>query len=92
MWSEINDYLGGSVRRKRTEPADDLLSDLIATGRLDDGELATMGVMLLVAGHETSANMLARGSYALMRHPDQLNRLAGSRTLWTTRSRSCCGN
>ncbi|WP_418153821.1 cytochrome P450 [Actinoalloteichus caeruleus] len=65
-------YLGRLVADKRATPEDDLLSDLVAGGQLDDEELATMGMVLLVAGHETTANMLAHGVFALLRHPDQL--------------------
>jgi cytochrome P450 len=73
---EILDYLDDLVGRKLAEPADDLLSKLaaeqLATGRLTRRELATTGFLLLVAGHETTANMIALGTLALLRHPDQL--------------------
>jgi cytochrome P450 len=65
-------FLADLVAHKRTEPGDDLLSDLIAGGGLTEEELATVGLLLLVAGHETTANMLALGAFALLRHPDQL--------------------
>jgi cytochrome P450 len=68
-------YLSDLVERKLTEPGDDLLSEL--AGRVRDGELtpqgaAQMGTLLLIAGHETTANMIALGTLALLRHPDQL--------------------
>ncbi|MPZ81838.1 MAG: cytochrome P450 [Actinophytocola sp.] len=59
------------VRHKRAEPADDLLSGLTGSD-LDDVELTGIAMVLLFAGHETSANMLALGTFALLRHPDQL--------------------
>ncbi|GAA1577458.1 cytochrome P450 [Actinomadura kijaniata] len=62
-------YLGGLVRRKRAAPADDLLSGLIGSGDLIDEELANIGLVLLVAGHETTANMLALGVHALLGDP-----------------------
>ncbi|MCT2585583.1 cytochrome P450 [Actinophytocola gossypii] len=65
-------YLGDLVRHKRTRPADDLLSDLITETDLTDEELANIGLLLLVAGHETTAHMLALGTFALLRHPEQL--------------------
>ncbi|WP_188194535.1 cytochrome P450 [Nonomuraea sp. SYSU D8015] len=63
---ELAAYMGELVLRKRAEPADDLLSGL--TGDLTDDELATIGMSLLVAGHETTANQLALGVFALLAH------------------------
>ncbi|MEV4577661.1 cytochrome P450 [Nonomuraea jabiensis] len=68
-------YLGELVARKRVESADDLLSGLITGGTLNDEELINIALMLLVAGHETTANMLALGTYALLREPDRLAEL-----------------
>ncbi|RZS30528.1 cytochrome P450 [Herbihabitans rhizosphaerae] len=62
------EYLGKLVRHKRTEPADDLLSGLL---ELTDDELVGIGLLLLFAGHETTANMLGLGTFALLQHPDQ---------------------
>ncbi|PZG21517.1 cytochrome P450 [Nonomuraea aridisoli] len=67
----ISAYLYGLIRRKREEPADDLLSGLVEGGELDDEELTGVGFLLLVAGHETTANMLGLGTYALLTNPDQ---------------------
>ncbi|MEV7043609.1 cytochrome P450 [Amycolatopsis sp. NPDC051061] len=72
-------YLDDLIGRKLAEPADDLLSDLAArrvrTGELTRRDAAAMGMLLLVAGHETTANMIALGTAALLRHPDQLTAL-----------------
>ncbi|MFB4264324.1 cytochrome P450 [Nonomuraea sp. GTA35] len=68
----ISSYLYGLVQRKRKEPGDDLLSGLIEGGELSDEELTGVGVLLLIAGHETTANMLGLGTYALLTNPDQL--------------------
>ncbi|MFG1695765.1 cytochrome P450 [Nonomuraea sp. NPDC049309] len=65
-------YLQGLIQRKREEPADDLLSGLVQSGELNDEELTGVGVLLLVAGHETTANMLGLGTYALLTNPGQL--------------------
>ncbi|WP_250572871.1 cytochrome P450 [Nonomuraea sediminis] len=59
------------VASKRAEPADDLLSGLWADGGLDAAEIAGMALLLLVAGHETTANMLGLGAYVLMRMGQQ---------------------
>ncbi|MBC6456556.1 cytochrome P450 [Actinomadura sp. HBU206391] len=70
------DYLERLVGEKLARPADDLLSKLaveqVRTGELTEHELAVMGMLLLVAGHETTANMIALGTLALLEHPDQL--------------------
>ncbi|MEU4804250.1 cytochrome P450 [Actinosynnema sp. NPDC023587] len=70
------------VRRKRVEPADDLLSGLIeAEAALTDDELANIANLLLIAGHETTANMLALGTFALLEHPAELARLQADPSL-----------
>ncbi len=68
----IGRYLHGLIQRKRGEPADDMLSELAAQTDLDDTELTSIAFLLLVAGHETSANMLGLGTFALLSRPDQL--------------------
>ncbi len=69
---ELNAYLSELVDRKRAEPTDDMLSGLVSTGELDQEELINMALLLLAAGHETTANMLSLGTFALLQHPDQL--------------------
>jgi cytochrome P450 len=68
----IEAYILELVGTKRKKPSDDLLSGLITGGQLSDEEIATMGFLLLVAGHETTANMLALGTFTLLTNPDQL--------------------
>ncbi|MFC4013553.1 cytochrome P450 [Nonomuraea purpurea] len=63
---DLTAYMGDLVARKRKEPGDDLISGL--TGELTDEELTNIAVILLVAGHETTANMLALGVFALLEH------------------------
>jgi cytochrome P450 len=69
-------YLAGLVERKAASPGDDVLSKLavsqFATGKMTAEEVASMGQLLLVAGHETTANMIALGTVALLEHPAQL--------------------
>ncbi|WP_328502324.1 cytochrome P450 [Streptomyces sp. NBC_00457] len=74
-------YLDGLVGEKLDAPGEDLLSGL--TGRIRAGELSReeavqMGVLMLFAGHETTANMIALGTLALLEHPAQLDRLRES--------------
>lgn len=79
-WGSLYDRLRRLVLSKRTTPSDDLLSYL-ARCDLTDDEVTFMGITLLVAGHETTANMLALGVFALLEHPDQLARLLADPTL-----------
>ncbi|WP_432949517.1 cytochrome P450 [Kribbella sp. CA-253562] len=74
-------YLDDLVGRKTTEPGDDVLTELAArvtAGELTREQAAGIGVLLLVAGHETTANMIALGTLALLEHPDQLEALRNS--------------
>jgi len=73
---ELWQYMLDLVAAKRQHPDDALLGSLIQTGAADtaltDERLAGIGQLLLAAGHETTANMLALGTFALLSHPDQL--------------------
>jgi cytochrome P450 len=75
----LMEYIGALLDRKSAEPGDDLLSALIAVrdggDRLHPNELSSMVFLLLVAGHETTVNLIANGVHALLSHPDQLARL-----------------
>jgi cytochrome P450 len=64
-------YLTELVTRKRADPGEDILSDLARDDDLTIEELAGIGFLLLLAGHETTANMLALGTFALLEHPGQ---------------------
>ncbi|MEU5300693.1 cytochrome P450 [Streptomyces noursei] len=72
---ELVEYLTRLAQAKREKPDDGIVSRLVARGELADGDIATMGRLLLVAGHETTANMTALSTLALLRNPDQLARL-----------------
>ncbi|MEV6076348.1 cytochrome P450 [Streptomyces sp. NPDC052069] len=78
----LTDYLDGLMSRKRECPAQDLLSGLaerVNKGELSQSEAARTGVLLLIAGHETTANMIALGTLALLQHPEQLAALRETR-------------
>jgi cytochrome P450 len=70
---ESREYMGGLVDRAVAAPGDDLLGMLVREHGDDvtRDELIGIASLLLIAGHETTANMLALGTLALLRHPDQ---------------------
>jgi cytochrome P450 len=70
-WVEITEYIRELVRSKRSNPTDDLLSDMTDSDLTED-ELAGLGAFLLGAGLMTTANMIALGFFALSEHPEQL--------------------
>ncbi|WP_257449138.1 cytochrome P450 family protein [Archangium lipolyticum] len=78
-------YLSTLIQRRQTEPGEDLLSALMAAEeqgeRLSPTELTSMVFLLLVAGHETTVNLLGSGLLALLAHPEQHERLRGDRKL-----------
>ncbi|WP_030236123.1 cytochrome P450 [Streptomyces sp. NRRL S-350] len=71
----LADYLVKLTEAKRAEPDDGILSRLVARGELETAEIGAMGRLLLVAGHETTANMTALSVLALLQNPDQLAHL-----------------
>lgn len=73
---EVAGYLSDLVARKRADPADDLVSALVAAREgdqtLSEAELISTIFLLLLAGHETTVNLIGNGVAALLSHPDQL--------------------
>jgi cytochrome P450 len=67
-------YMGSLVERSRGRPGEDILGMLIREHgtELTDDELIGIASLLLLAGHETTSNMLGLGTLALLRHPEQL--------------------
>lgn len=66
---------------KRAAPTDDILGGLVRDGRLTDEEVAGVGALLLLAGHETTANMIALGTMCLLGNPGQLAALRADPSL-----------
>ncbi|MFJ2766828.1 cytochrome P450 [Streptomyces sp. NPDC087300] len=78
--ASLHGLLAELVAEKRRRPQDDLLSALVAVrdqedGRLSEEELVGTAMMLVVAGHESTVNLLGNSVLALLRHPDQLRLL-----------------
>ncbi len=75
----LADYFRGLIAERRAAPRDDMLSALIAAeeagDKLNEEELLATCILLLVAGHETTVNLISNGTLALLRHPDQLRKL-----------------
>ena len=73
---ELSAIAADVIERKRREPGDDLLTALIRAEDdgdvLDDDELVAQVLLLYIAGHETTVNLIANGTLALLRNPDQL--------------------
>ncbi|MFI6097521.1 cytochrome P450 [Lentzea sp. NPDC051213] len=76
---KLHAYFTDLVAKRRASPTDDLLGALVAArdndDRLSEDELVRFGITLLVAGHETTANMLANSVVTLLDHPDAMKRL-----------------
>jgi len=78
-------FLRRLVAERRERPRDDLVSRLAGAGedgdRLSENELLAMVALLLIAGYETTVNLIATGTLLLLTHPDQLARLLQDPTL-----------
>ncbi|MFF0476309.1 cytochrome P450 [Streptomyces sp. NPDC004284] len=77
--AQLEGYLGDLIDRKRLKRGEGVLDDLVARASEDDGpgrqELVQFASILLIAGHETTANMISLGTYTLLRHPERLAEL-----------------
>jgi cytochrome P450 len=75
----FTDYLRALFEEKHANPRDDLVSALVQAeevgDKLSEDELLGMVFLLLVAGHETTVNLIGNGVLALLQHPDQLRKL-----------------
>jgi cytochrome P450 len=81
----MNEYVQDVLTWKRRDPRDDLLTAMLAaeegSDRLSDEELRDQIVLLYVAGHETTVNLIGNGTLALLRNPDERIRLREDPTL-----------
>ncbi|MGW2378271.1 cytochrome P450 [Kitasatospora sp. NPDC001683] len=76
---DLRQYIGGLVEQRHGRPGDDLLSRLAnddgPDGRMTDEEIVATANLLLIAGHETTVNLITNGMLTLLRHPQVLQRL-----------------
>ena len=74
------------IARKRLEPGDDILTGLIHAEeegeRLSEDELVAMVFLLIIAGYETTVNLITNGTLTLLQHPDSVERLRAEPELW----------
>jgi cytochrome P450 len=82
---ELVRYLGEIIDARRAEPADDLLSAMVTAqaegASLSDAELRATALLLLIAGFETTTNLIGNGTLALLRNEAECARLRADRTL-----------
>ncbi|MCV7189681.1 cytochrome P450 [Mycolicibacterium thermoresistibile] len=82
---ELYEYFQQLIAARRTEPRDDMMSVLaqaeVDGARLSDEDLLNFAFLLLVAGNETTRNLIALGTLALIEHPDQCRKLIENPTL-----------
>jgi cytochrome P450 len=82
----LTEYLREIIARRRREPGDDLISAMITAQEerdaLTDAELLATSNLLLVAGHETTTNLIGNGTLALLRHPGERARLGADPALF----------
>ncbi len=75
----MGEYMADLAQARARKPGDDILSGLVTDdgpdGRMSLAEIAATGVLLLVAGHETTVNLISNGTLTLLRHPEVLERL-----------------
>lgn len=85
---EFTEYFRGLIARRRAAPRNDLVSALIAAEEqgqtLTEEELLSTCILLLIAGHETTVNLIGNGMFALLRNPGQLQMLRDDPSLIRT--------
>ncbi|MGD1219134.1 MULTISPECIES: cytochrome P450 [Streptomyces] len=76
---QLGMYLNGLVEQRARDPREDMLSDLVNShgpdGAMTTMEVLSTAVLLLIAGHETTVNLITNGMLTLLRHPEYLRRL-----------------
>lgn len=83
--NQLEAYLSELIDRKQKNPGEGLLDELIhdqlRQGTMERADLVTLALILLVAGHETTANMISLGTFTLLQHPEKLAELRADPSL-----------
>ncbi|MFI9510318.1 cytochrome P450 [Nocardia sp. NPDC052566] len=79
---KLNDYLDRHIEHLHREPGEDVLSNLIKGGELDDHSIKANASLIIGAGFETTANLISNATAQLLSHPEQLDRLRAEPELW----------
>ncbi|MCX4911643.1 cytochrome P450 [Streptomyces sp. NBC_00878] len=84
---QLYDYLGALIDRKLESPVGDgvlgaLVHEQLREGAVDREEAIGLATILLIAGHETTANMISLGTHTLLQHPERLAELRADPSLW----------
>ncbi|MEH7612791.1 cytochrome P450, partial [Gottfriedia acidiceleris] len=78
-------YIRNLISKRRIEPKEDLISNLIVAeesgDKLSEDEMIASCLLLLIAGHETTVNLITNGYYLLLKHPEQFELLKNDLTL-----------
>jgi cytochrome P450 len=95
-FDEISAYMQALIGCKRADPQEDLLSGLAKypdpeDGPINDYDLISTAVLLLVAGHETTVNPITNGMLTLLRHPQHLERLRSASAMAPSLVEELCG-
>jgi cytochrome P450 len=89
----LKQYLGGLAEARRASPGDDMISGFVTydgpDGRLSNDDVESAGTLLLIAGHETTVNLISNGVLTLLRHPEVVERLKSEPELVIGRWRNC---
>nr|QLG04865.1 PulD [Streptomyces sp.] len=82
---QLMTYMGELIARKESEPGDDLLDTLVEhlrAGELERQDLVSLAIFMLIAGHESTANMITLSTLTLLEHPEQLAALRADDSLF----------
>lgn len=81
----FSEYIQKLIERRKQDPKEDLLTSLIQaeseSDKLSEKELISMIFLLIIAGHETTVNLIGNGLFTLMQHPEQMEKLRSSPSL-----------
>ena len=93
-FAAYSEYMMGMIAARKEQPTDDLVSILVHAevegSRLEDHQIVTEVLLLLIGGDETTRHTLSGGTRQLLRHPDQHKRLSDDLGCCRTRSKRCC--